>query len=138
MADATTSLTSYENNSNSLTTVALYTLPIVNAVYLSLKTSIINPKKETQKGQLELGKTLDSTVVEATNAGLFLQLNKMCKGFVPLRHLNDSQDIIDDVKAHFPINSRKRCRIIGFSSLDEIYICTMKKLVLWFALVSNR
>lgn len=127
LANASTELSSYEDNTKSLTVVALYTVPIVNAIYLSLKTSLIDPKKAGERQPLNIGRILDSTIVETTNAGLFVQLNKTWRGFVPLRHLSDSQDIVDDVKAHFPVKSRKRCRIVGFSSLDEIYICTMKK-----------
>lgn len=127
LASTSTQLSSYEENAKTLTVVALYTLPVVNAIYLSLKTSLIDPKKGAEKHPLNIGRILDSTIIETTNAGLFVQLNKTWKGFVPLRHLSDSQDIIDDVKGHFPVKSRKRCRIVGLSSLDEIYICTMKK-----------
>lgn len=127
LASASTELSSYEDMSDSLTVIALYTLPIVNAIYLSLKTSLIDPKKAPEKRSMDIGRILDATIIETTNAGLFVQLNKSWRGFVPLRHLSDSKDIIDDIKANFPVKSRKKCRTVGFSSLDEIYICTMKK-----------
>ena len=117
----------YSKNPN-LVAVVLYTLPLVNAVYLSLKPSLVNPEKNC--GQLEsmLSRIFDSAiVVEATSVGLFVQLKKNAMGFVPLRHLDDNKDAVEDIRAHHPVKSRKRCRVLQYSSLDDIYICTMKK-----------
>jgi ribosomal protein S1 len=106
----------------------LYTLPLVNAVYLSLKSSLVKPDLNVnEKDTIALGQFFEATITESTSAGLFVQLNKKAKGFVPLRHLSDNQDIFEDTRALFPVKSRKRCRVLYHASLDDIYICTMKK-----------
>lgn len=122
-------MTSYTKSSNQVA-VVLYTVPLVNAVYLSLKPSLVDPETIAASSQepLALGTIIDNaTVLESTTAGLFVQLNKGAKGFIPLRHLSDKLDVLDDVKALHPAKSRKRCRILQHSSLDDVYICTMKK-----------
>ncbi len=119
-------MSAYEKNSN-YTAVVLYTLPLVNAVYLSLKSSLLKPVKTTEKEAEIIGRIFDGTVTESTSAGLFIQLSKKMKGFVPLRHLSDNQDVFEDIKALFPVKSHKRCRVLSHASLDDIYICTLKK-----------
>lgn len=69
----------------------------------------------------------NARITESTTMGLFVQLNEGAKGFIALRHLSDSHDVIEDVKLHYPVKSTKRCKILQFASMDEIYICTMKK-----------
>jgi ribosomal protein S1 len=77
----------YEKSSN-YTAVVLYTLPLVNAVYLSLKSSLVKPVlKINEKDPIALGQFFEATITESTSAGLFIQLNKKAKGFVP-RHKN--------------------------------------------------
>lgn len=120
-------ISSYEKSA-SFTAVILYTLPLVNAVYLSLKSSLVKPVPEkNEKDVVAPGQFFDATITESTSAGLFIQLNKKAKGFVPLRHLSDNQDVFEDTRALFPVKSRKRCRVLNHASLDDIYICTMKK-----------
>uniref|UniRef100_A0A0P6D669 Programmed cell death protein pre-rrna processing protein rrp5 n=1 Tax=Daphnia magna TaxID=35525 RepID=A0A0P6D669_9CRUS len=123
-------VSSYEKSSN-YTAVILYTLPLINAVYLSLKSSLVKPIKEkSEKEIIAPGQFFDAMIIESTAVGLFIQLNKTAKGFVPLRHLSDNQDIFEDTRALFPIKSRKRCRVLNHASVDDIYICTMKKSLL--------
>lgn len=125
LIDSTDLSAQYVKGAN-YTAVVLYTVPLVNAVYLSLKSSL-SRVKPTEKEVIEIGKIIDGTVLEATAAGLFLQLLPKVKGFVPLRHLSDNRDIFEEIKSLFPVKARKRCRILSYATLDEVYICTMKK-----------
>ena len=119
---------SYSKSSN-LVAVVLYTLPLINAVYLSIKPSLVDPEKTKERELLAIGRTFDSALVlEPTSAGLFLQLSKKTKGFVPLRHISDNQESVDgNIYTSHPAQSRKRCRILQYAPMDEVYICTMKK-----------
>jgi len=120
-------MTSYSKSSN-LVAVVLYTLPLINAVYLSLKPSLVAPEKNKHEKPIAPGRIFDNALVlEPTTAGLFLQLGKKAKGFVALRHISDNQDSMDDIQTLFPANSHKRCRVLQYAMMDEIYICTMKK-----------
>jgi len=120
-------MTSYSKSSN-LVAVVLYTLPLINAVYLSLKPSLIDPEKAKKDEPIAIGRIFDNALIlEPTSAGVFLQLNKKAKGFVALRHINDNQDAVDDIHASFPAKSHKRCRVLQYAMMDETYICTMKK-----------
>ena len=117
----------YSKNPN-LVAVVLYTLPLVNAVYLSLQPSLVEPEKTVNVEIITIGRIFDSAMVlESTSAGLFVQLKKKTMGFIPLRHLDDNPDAIEDIKAHHPVKSHKRCRVLQYSSFDGVYICTMKK-----------
>ena len=126
LVNSNDNISSFEKSSN-YTAVVLYTLPLVNAVYLSLKSTLLNPKKTGDKEVEIVGKIFDAIITESTSAGLFVQLSKKIKGFVPLRHLSDNQDVFEDIKSLFPHKSHKRCRVLSHSSLDDIYICTLKK-----------
>ncbi|XP_057371391.1 protein RRP5 homolog [Daphnia carinata] len=130
LVNANDNVSSYEKSSN-YTAVILYTLPLINAVYLSLKSSLVKPVKEKKEKDIIVpGQFFDAIITESTAVGLFIQLNKTAKGFVPVRHLSDNQDIFEDTRSLFPIKSRKRCRVLNHASVDDIYICTMKKSLL--------
>lgn len=129
LASSTDTTSNYEKSAN-LQAIVLYTVPLVNAVYLSLKPSLIKPK--TKKPAFEIGQVIEGIISEATAAGIFFQLSPTVKGFVPLRHLSDSQEIFEDIKSLFPVKAKKRCRILSYASLDEIYICTMRKYYFYF------
>ena len=118
----------YSKNPN-LVAVVLYTLPLMNSVYLSLQPALVKPVQNgNAEAPLAIGRIFDAAVVvESTSAGLFVQLKKKTMGFIPLRHLDDNRDAIEDVKAHHPVKSRKRCRVLQYSCFDGVYICTMKK-----------
>lgn len=127
LAETFDDMKSYEKGSK-LVAVVLYTVPLVNAVYLSLKPSLVDPEKTAPPQSLPLGRIIDNaTVLETSSVGLFVQLAKEAKGFIPLRHLTDKQDIDEDIKSLYPVKSRRRCRILQHALLDEVYICTMKK-----------
>jgi ribosomal protein S1 len=127
LVDINDKTSAYEKSSNH-TAVVLYTLPLVNAVYLSLKSSLINPVlKRDEIDPICLGQFFEGTITDSTSAGLFMQLNEKVRGFVPLRHLSDKLDIFEDMRIMFPVKSQKRCRVLHYASLDDIYICTMKK-----------
>lgn len=121
----------YSKNPN-LVAVVLYTLPLMNSVYLSLQPALVKPVQNgNAEAPLAIGRIFDAAVVvESTSAGLFVQLKKKTMGFIPLRHLDDNRDAIEDVKAHHPVKSRKRCRVLQYSCFDGVYICTMKKSLL--------
>ena len=130
LAQTFDNMTSYSKSSNSQMAIVLYTIPLVNAVYLSLKPALVDPEKAARNAEtlLALGAIIDKAVVlESTTAGLFVQLNKDAKGFIPLRHLSDKLDVMEDIQSLHPVKSRKRCRILQHSPLDDVYICTMKK-----------
>ena len=112
-----------------LVAVVLYTLPLVNAVYLSLKTSLVaEPQAAAAAEALAIGRVFDTAkVVESSSVGVFVKLNEQSKGFVPLRHLSDSKELIEDVAAHHPVKTQRRCRILQRALMDDVYICTMKK-----------
>lgn len=120
---------SYTKGSNQ-TAVVLYTIPLVNAVYLTLKPALVNPDKASTSELLSIGRIMDNcTILTASSIGIFLQLTKKIKGFVPLRHVSDKEIVIEDIKNHFPVKSQKRCRILQHAALDDVYICTLKKYV---------
>ena len=121
-------LSSYSNKSKQLTALVLYTLPLVNAVYLSLKSSLVASKEE-EPMKYSIGRIFDSaTIIEVSNAGVLVQLDSEgSKGFIPLRHLSDDRDAIENVQSHFALKSRRRCRVLQYASMDEVFICTFKK-----------
>ena len=124
---------SYSKSSN-LVAVVLYAFPLINTVYLTIKSSIVDPEKNKDREQLAIGRIFDGALVlDPTTAGLFLQLTKKTKGFVTLKHINDNQEAIDDnIYTSHPAQSRIRCRILQYASMDEFYICTMKKYFVLF------
>lgn len=107
------------------TAVVMYTLPLVNAVYLTLKSTILNPDNTIEV--LPIGQTSSATIIGSTSAGLFVHVSTKLKGFVPLRHLSDNQDVFEDIEKLFPVNGKKKCRILSHALLDDVYICTFKK-----------
>ena len=120
-------VSTYEKGS-SLKAIVLYTVPMVNAIYLSVKSSLVDPTENTDKEVLNIGCISEAIVVESTTAGLFVNLGKKFKGFIPVRHLHDNPEaVVDDIREFFPVKSRKRCRVISHSCLDDVYICTLKK-----------
>ena len=121
----------YAKGSNQVA-VVLYTIPLVNAVYLSLKPTLVDPTKAASTEPLALGRFIENaTIVQSSSIGLFLQLTKEAKGFVPLHHLSDKREAIEDVNSLFPVKARKRCRILQHALLDDIYVCTLKKYIFY-------
>lgn len=130
LVDWSDSLTAYSNQSKPLTAVVLYAVPLVSAVYLSLKSTLTEPQTQVESQRAyAIGRLLDgAAVAEASNGGVVLRLDaEGRRGFVPLRHLSDALDQVEDVRAHHPVGAQRRCRVIQHAALDQVYICTMKK-----------
>ncbi|XP_012135637.1 ribosomal RNA Processing 5 isoform X2 [Megachile rotundata] len=102
-----------------ITGTLLYILPTVKFGYFSLMVD------KSRNDAVKLGDIIDeATTLFRESGGITLQLNKNgVRGFVPLKRTNVDYDKI--IEKFIP-GSKHKCRVLTYSWMDAVYICTMQ------------
>ncbi|KAG5439396.1 hypothetical protein PCANB_001970 [Pneumocystis canis] len=82
---------------------------------------------------IPIGFKIENAVIKKTEPGIGVFCNiglKNILGFVHISHLSDNKiESISPTTGHYKINSSHRAKVIGFSSIDGIYILSMQNSV---------
>lgn len=103
-----------------ITGTLLYILPTVKFGYFSLLI-----KKRRNVDAIQPGNVIDdATTLFRESGGIALQLTKNgTKGFVPLKRTDVNYEQIID---KFVPGTKHKCRVLSYSWMDAMYICTME------------
>nr|XP_034190633.1 protein RRP5 homolog isoform X1 [Osmia lignaria] len=103
-----------------ITGTMLYILPTVKFGYFSLLI-----KKRRNVDAIQPGHVIDdATTLFRESGGIALQLTKNgTKGFVPLKRTEVNYDQIIE---KFVPGTKHKCRVLSYSWMDAMYICTME------------
>lgn len=101
-----------------ITGTLLYILPTVKFGYFSLL--VDKPRNDA----IKLGDVIDeATTLFRESGGITLQLKNGIRGFVHLKRTNVDYDKIIE---KFTPGTKHKCRVITYSWMDAVYICTMQ------------
>lgn len=115
-------LSKYSNNLN-ITGTLLYILPTIKFAYFS---STIDKNRDNTIKPGDVVK--EATVLFRESGGIVLQLAKSgIRGFVSFKRTSVEYDTIIE---KFASGTTHKCRILSYSWLDGIYICTMQRSLL--------
>ncbi|ESO96310.1 hypothetical protein LOTGIDRAFT_239331 [Lottia gigantea] len=70
----------------------------------------------------------NAVVCETSKKGIYLKLTHGITGFAQKGHLSDST--VEKISEQFPIGSKQRCRVIGFSPIDNFIMLSLKQSIL--------
>ncbi|KAG8226324.1 hypothetical protein J437_LFUL011437, partial [Ladona fulva] len=112
----------------------LYTLPLLNTVYLSIflgtKDLLVAPREDLP-GTPAVNKVIkDAKVLSASKKGVWVSLgnNDKCKGFILRRRLKDGEEVAPEkVKQLYPVGKEITVRIYRKDVMENIFICSAQK-----------
>ncbi|XP_023288402.1 protein RRP5 homolog [Orussus abietinus] len=100
----------------------LYVLPILKISYFTLL------PKEKEKELLTIGDIFEEAkVIFRMNNGIFMSFPKGHRAFIPVHKTGINLERIESV---FKLGSVHKCRILRYSWMDRVYLCSTEKTVL--------
>ena len=130
---------SYKEEGFNFNARVIYIIPTLNTIHLSAKPNFglsekpVEPFKHYKVGDL----VKDAKVVETSRRGLILEFpaseitgDVRHLGFVPARHMTGAKEVEKNFHKKFEIGSLKSCRIFQYDYSDDIFLCSLQKIML--------
>ncbi|CAL8133153.1 unnamed protein product [Orchesella dallaii] len=107
----------------------LYTLPNLTSPYLTLQTDLL-PLAQTgdRTDSKKLGAKLEVRVVRIEKRGIIVRFEDDDKGIIPINHIgNEALLTSDDISKKYKKHSTHPCRVLQYSPVERMYLCSFKK-----------
>lgn len=116
----------------------LYTTPMNKVVHFTLQKNIFSegPDEKLFHDLKEGDIVEDAVVYESRSVGISLKLNDKYRGYCSWNRLMDGDKPPKNMKKVFPIGRQLVCRILKYSSMDQMYIVSLEKSVIEQQLLS--
>ncbi|ODM92352.1 Protein RRP5 [Orchesella cincta] len=107
----------------------LYTLPNLTSPYLTLQADLLPLAQSGDRTDLnKLGAKLEVRIVRTEKRGLIVRFADEEKGIIPINHIgNEALLTSDDISKKFKKNSVHPCRVLQYSPIERMYLCTFRK-----------
>ncbi|ODM92797.1 Protein RRP5 [Orchesella cincta] len=107
----------------------LYTLPNLTSPYLTLQADLLPLAQSGDRTDLnKLGAKLEVRIVRTEKRGVIVRFADEEKGIIPINHIgNEALLTSDDISKKFKKNSVHPCRVLQYSPIERMYLCTFRK-----------